>query len=299
MLSICIPTYNFPINQLVADLSDQAAKLTIDYEIIVIDDASDSEFCQLNSTIVSFPHARYIVLKNNIGRSKIRNLFIEQSLFENLLFIDCDAKVGKSDFLKLYIENLDKAPVIIGGVAYEKQKPESNKQFRWQYGHLRESTLAIERNKEPYNSFKTFNFLINKNILHIVRFDERMTGYGHEDTLFGLELKRNNIHILHIENPLLHLGIETNQVFINKTEKSIENLLHINYLYCNDSEFIQSVKLLRFYNNLNKAYKSIISIIFKIFRPLIRSVLFFKPSMILFDFYKIGYLCSIKRLKNQ
>ena len=60
-----------------------------------------------------------------------------------------------------------------------------------------------------------------------VKFDERITKYGHEDTLFGFELKKNNTQITHIDNPVINGNLETNEEFIEKTEEGLLNLLKI------------------------------------------------------------------------
>ena len=49
-------------------------------------------------------------------------------------------------------------------------------------------------------------------------FDETITHYGHEDTLFGLVLKKEGIKILHIDNPLMNCGLDTNLDVLLKTE---------------------------------------------------------------------------------
>jgi glycosyltransferase involved in cell wall biosynthesis len=298
MLSICIPTYNYSVVQLVKDLSGQAAQLNIPYEIIVIDDASDPAYSTQNNILATYAYTKFIILHKNIGRSKIRNLFLEKASYNCLLFIDCDAQVCNPLFLKNYMDQINESPVIIGGVAYDTKQPEKDRAFRWKYGHSRETTNAFERSKNPYHSFKTFNFLITKGILEQVRFDERLTDYGHEDTLFGLELKKQNIQILHIENPLIHLGIETNDVFLSKTEKGIHNLLYINSLYGVDSDFAKAVKLLAFYNNKGKFTRKTIATIFNLTKHLLQKVIFRSSNMLLFDFYKIGYMCSIDSIER-
>jgi len=71
MISVCIPVYNFNISELVNVIKDQITDF--DFELIVIDDASDENFKSDNKKILDF--CKYIELDKNIGRSKIRNLF--------------------------------------------------------------------------------------------------------------------------------------------------------------------------------------------------------------------------------
>lgn len=47
---------------------------------------------KINRTLES-KQVKYIELKKNIGRAKIRNLFIEYTTNPYLLFLDCDTKI--------------------------------------------------------------------------------------------------------------------------------------------------------------------------------------------------------------
>ena len=91
MLSVCIPVYNFNVTSLVEELSKQVRNLEVQVEIIIIDDCSLEAFRQVNEKACS--RETYIKLSENIGRSKIRNLFLEHAANEYLLFLDCDSVV--------------------------------------------------------------------------------------------------------------------------------------------------------------------------------------------------------------
>ncbi len=105
ILSICIPVYQFYVENLVSELRNQIQLENMDVEIILIDDASDENFRQKNRYLEG---VNYIQLEKNYGRSKIRNLFLEFAKGDYLLFLDCDGKVSSPDFLKNYIEILKK-----------------------------------------------------------------------------------------------------------------------------------------------------------------------------------------------
>ena len=91
MISICIPVYNFNITSLVNELSNQVNSLNIPCEIIVIDDCSEN-FKRINK--IECEKHTYIELSENIGRARIRNLFLKYAKYEYLLFLDCDSLVG-------------------------------------------------------------------------------------------------------------------------------------------------------------------------------------------------------------
>jgi glycosyltransferase involved in cell wall biosynthesis len=295
MLSICVPVYNFDITNLAFDLKNQADSSGIEYEIILVDDCSDIKFKEINRKVIGLKNVNYEEQAKNLGRSTIRNYLANKAKYENLLFIDCDAKIVNPSFITNYVQVIGEQRVIIGGVAYDTVQPSGEFLFRWKYGHSRESISADERSKNPYNSFKTFNFLISKKLFQLIKFDESLNGYGHEDTLFGYQLQKLKIEILHINNPLIHLGLETNQLFLLKTENGLHNLKKLFIQKQYENNFVQSIKLLKYYKKISPAGRKLLSVLFLVLQPLLKRNLFGKnPNMKLFDFYKLGFLCSIK-----
>ena len=99
MLSILIPVYNFNISNLVHALVDQIKDNSIEAEIIIVDDASDSQI-ESNHELQQLPFVTFEQLTQNIGRSKIRNYLASKARYNYLLFIDCDASIYSSHYLK-------------------------------------------------------------------------------------------------------------------------------------------------------------------------------------------------------
>ena len=298
MLSILIPNYNNNIIELVESLGNQADKIDIKYEVIIGDDASDKDIFRQNQTVTGRGNVKMTRQKERVGRSRIRNLLAEEANYEYLLFIDSDARVIHTDFLDNYLKNKDRAQVICGGTSYSEDPPDSkDRLLRWKYGKLREQRPASIRNKNPWVSFSTFNFLIHKPLFNKIRFDEDLSDYGHEDTLFGLQLKEYNISVHHIDNALLHTGLEKNTAFIEKTKKSLENLwaLYRNQNY--NTGFRDDIRLLRYYHCIERfGMKNLIILKFRCLQKLLeRNLSGTHPSIILFQFYKLGYYCLISK----
>lgn len=290
MISICIPVYNFTVAELVKKLSDQAGLLDVPSEIILIDDCSDSFFQKQN--VSTGKTGIYIQLEKNIGRAAIRNRFFNYAKYDNLLFLDCDSVILSEDFLSNYVNAIRKHPnsLICGGREYRKLPPKRAEMLRWKYGIKRESKTCEVRNQCPNRSFMTNNFSISKKIFEAVKFDERLVEYGNEDTLFGFELRKRNINIIHIDNPVLNGYLENNAEYIKKTEAAISNLRNILEFTNYDKDLVDSVTLLRIFYKLFKA-RRIIEIIFMILRPVIKYFLIKGYiNLYLFDFYKLGFL---------
>ena len=294
MLSILIPSYNFDIINLVKEFHFQANELDIDFEIIIIDDASpDKKYRKINSELSLLENVEYIQLGKNIGRSKIRNLLAEKAKYPYLLFADSDTLIEKDDFIKSYIESCKDAEIIFGGIAYKSTPPEDRTQYlRWFYGTKREQIPANIRQKQGNRLFMTGNFLISKKVFEKIQFDEKITQYGHEDTVFAYEAAQNSISIKHIDNPLIHIGLETSEKFIEKTKVAVKNLKKIaenkNY-----KELFSTIRLWSIYQKIKFA-KFFVKIIFKFTKKIIeRNLKGNKPKLSYFDFYKLGYLCSL------
>lgn len=296
MISICIPIYNFNISALVEELGRQMKELDVLVELILIDDCS-TQFKEENKA-VCVPHS-YIQLEKNNGRAKIRNLFLDYAQYDYLLFLDCDALIIKKDFISNYSKVLSKSPQLVcGGRVYPKKQPERTKLLRWKYGVKKETQSVEVRRLHPNTSFMTNNFLVSKQLLLDIKFNENISQYGHEDTLFGYELKKKNIEITHIDNPILNGDIEINEIFLRKTKEGVKNLATILQGKGYDKDFIKEVHLLSFYNKI-KAFELVIVLIFRLSEPLIHSSL--KNgwvSLSLFDFYKLGLFIRYKRRLN-
>lgn len=296
MISILIPIYNYDVSILVNDLLYQLSCLNIDFEIILGDDGSDEEFRQKNRKLSNNDKIIYYEEPLNIGRSAIRNKLANLASYNNLIFIDCDMSLEKnSNYIKNYINYIDFNGVVCGGYSYELKCYDINYILRWKYGIKREALPAEIRNKKKYIHFLTGNFMIKKSIFSNILFDEKLKCYGYEDTLFAFNLMKNNIPILHIDNETLHKVQANNKIFIEKSEQALKNLLTI-FNSLGDNDFVYKIKILKYYVLLKKfKLKRIFIVFFKIFKNIIYNALVNSknPSIILFDIYRLGYICEL------
>ncbi len=288
MVSICIPVFNFDVRQLVTALNPQVLGLGVPCELVLIDDGSDEEFKKINRPVCN-RHV-YVELPENIGRARIRNLFLEYTKYKFLLFLDCDSLIISDDFLKKYVASVKEAGVnvVCGGRVYDSQKPAREYLLRWKYGIERESRSIALRQRNPNRSFMSNNFLIRREVLSKFPFDERITRYGHEDTLLGFVLKKNGIKIKHIHNPVLNGELEINSEYLRKNAISIKNLGTILEYVRYDSDFIRDIGLLRFYRKI-KPLAPLLKRLYQITGPLVVAAL--KNGWValwMFDFYKLG-----------
>lgn len=297
MLSILIPTYNYNVYPLVADLNEQSTLLKIVFEIIVLDDCSSNPFIE-NENINNLEYARYEMLPKNIGRSAIRNKLAREAKFDNLLFLDADTLISSEHFIKIYSSHFTEAyQIVYGGITYQKEKPSSDQLLRWKYGKKREALAVIDRNKNPYLRFLTLNFLIRKEVFDQVNFNETIPNLRHEDTLFAMDLKKRNIKIKHIENPVVHLGIESSKVFLEKSIESVDALslfIDQNLIQARETKLSRKALNLRFLK-----IAPLVLFFYRAFKKTIKTnLLSDRPSLFLFDIYRLGYFLEIKSNKN-
>lgn len=295
-ISVCIPIFNSDATSLVNKLIEQANFLENKIEIVVIDDCSNADWKLKNESIQNL--CNYIKLTKNNGRSKIRNLFLNHAKGEFFLFIDGDSEIISDNFLADYLNFTEKnnPEVIIGGSIYQTQRPNRSHFLRWKYSVCRESKSAETRENVNFG-FKTNNFLIQKRLFAQTLFNETLSGYGHEDTLFGFQLSRKKINLQHIENPVLNKHLDSNEVFLRKTENAVGNLVQM-YNMSEDFPEIKEIKLIHFYEKIaQQRLISIVTILFTIGKPILFVLLkggYFRLWM--FDFYKLGLF--IRKIKS-
>ncbi len=289
MISICIPIYNFDVRPLVGQLFKEIQSLNNGCEIICIDDDSDDYFKNINGNFCD-KCGEYVQLYENIGRAKIRNLFLKYAANDYLLFLDCDSIVANDNFVSNYLMCLsDKPNVVCGGRVYPPERPETHFLLRWKYGHKRESKPASLRKRKPHKSFMTNNFVIHKSVLLNIQFEERISKYGHEDTLYGFMLHQNGIMVVHTDNSILNGELETNAEFLAKSDMALENLAFIIAQLNENREFVSNVTILRWYYRL-KAFKLlfIVSLMHALFLKCFRKKLISGKACIrVFDMYKL------------
>lgn len=283
MLSVLIPAFNYSPAALVEVLHTQAEKLNVPVEIVVCDDGSQPP---LHST----PHSKLVRNPQNLGRMATRKRLIEEAKFDHLLFLDADVMPVSLDFLKTYTREADSnVQILSGGCIYPKEKP-MGCELRWKYGQYREALPLARRSKYPYKSFISANYLIKKSIAHEMHNRLKINTYG-SDLWIGQYFQSLKTNIKHIDNPVLHLGLESNVFFL---DKSIQALLTLAELIKTNPKQLQS-KMGNYYLLAKKWHILFgVRLIFSLFaKPMQSNLLGKQPFLWVFDLYRLGYLCQI------
>jgi len=292
MLSILIPTYNYAILALVKNVHQQCLEAQIPFEIICLDDQSDNDYQIENLIISTLPNCIYNVNQTNVGRTRTRQQLAEQAKYDWLLFLDADVIPVTSAFIQHYIDAIQPNTVIFGGYQYEKESTDASKILRYRYGKEREEKYASERNKNPYTYVFSGNMLVPKSIFLNFNYQANEKNYG-MDIYFGYQLYQQQISVLHLDNPILHLGLETNEVYFQKALQGVESrkkyLLH-------EKGVDQMNPLVQAYFKLKKlGLTKLVAVGFKIVAPYLKkNILSTNPKLVYFDIYRLGYLCSLE-----
>lgn len=288
MLSVLIPTYNYKCYTLVHDLQQQLEATNVEYEILVAEDGGKDQVAAIsNHRINDLPHCHYIRRQHNVGRAAIRNYLADESKGDWLLFMDSDGLIIRKDFVQKYIDAINEGhDVVCGGIFHSDRCPSKQQSLRWKYEKVYELRYG-----NVGKTFRSFAFTIRRSIFDKVRFCEEYRWYGWEDVQFGNALEALGAKVYCIDNPLENKDIETNVVFLKKTEEAMRTLSDFS------DELSQSVGLLKFVNKIDRMHLSwLFSLTFRLTKPLLRRNLLGKsPNLRIFAFYKLGYYLNNRR----
>ncbi len=289
MLSILIPLYNYNISELLNSVYSQCEHANIIYEIIILDDNSSTK----QNKIINDKNVIFIKNESNIGRTETRQKLSKKAQYNWLLFLDADVLPVNTNFIENYFNktksiNFD---LCYGGLKYSAEKPSKNEILRWKYGIAKEDISPEVRKKKPFKNITSANLLIKKELFIDTNKDLIGNLYGY-DTIFSLKLIAKKAKVLHIENPVYHLGLESNEVYLKKKELSVETIFK---LYKNKKLNTGNNDLLKTFVFLKKI--KLITLVASIFKQtkkiLTRNILSSNPNIKLLNLYKLGYFCQV------
>lgn len=226
-LSILIPCYNDSCTQLVDDLHKQLSALDgVKWEILVGDDGSTmSNIVASNRSVNRKNGCRYVEYGENRGRAATRNALAKEATYDNLLFIDCGVEIRTDGFARAYINKIGVADVVCGGFYVANDNGNGRSSLRYVYEKkFAEKHNSATRQKHPYHSFRSCNFMISRKLFLKTGFNEDMKGYGYEDVALGKLLKELGAKVLHIDNAVTYTDFEDNGKFMEKTLEAMNTL---------------------------------------------------------------------------
>ncbi len=287
LLSVLIPVYQHHpaalLETLAKQLKTQAAG---EVEVLIGDDSADEAFLSWHQAYSASTHPWLRIYKypQNLGRSKSRNFLIEKASGQYVWFLDGDVTLPDG-LLTAYLEKLnDTQAVWCSGIACPQGA--TNNLRNW-YTNQVETKEAVERNKAPYRSFSAANFAMPTAFAENVKFPESHSGYGHEDTHFGLQLLEAGYKVKHFDLAVWHASEESDQTYLAKVKDAVANLA---LLYRTDRLFQKhrsEIKLIRSWEPFSAlGITFFVSLLTPIFE---KQLLQGKRSLRVLNLYKLGW----------
>jgi glycosyltransferase involved in cell wall biosynthesis len=240
-LSVLIPVWRSRPIELLHALAQQARALQLSLEIWVCDDSADPAYYEWHSLFSGHPSIRILTFSENLGRSRARNTLLAQANGLWVLWLDGDLEIPP-DFLKPYQEIIGRigrepselGPLYCGGIRVDPNAgfPDGDKKDGgWLVGRLRhryalqvEGAPAAVRQRAPYRWVRAAHCLMPARAARSLSFPEYLQGYGHEDTHWAFQIQSKGMSVHHLDHPVEHKGIDTDEVFVEKSRQAIRNL---------------------------------------------------------------------------
>lgn len=283
-ITIGIPTFNDDPNRLI----DQLVRYYSNdiHEIIIYNDASTIPINVSSHKLVTFLNGI-----QNIGDVESRRKIAEAATTDWILFIDADIQIPTINFTSSFLVHLDKFELVYATVTYQKTLNNPNHSLRWKYGISREQRKP-SNNYEIYKYFVSACFIIQKKqFLDISKNVPK--GYG-LDIWLAKRFKEEQIKIKHASTRIIHLGLEENTIFYNK---SIEGIKNTALQYKNGQLDGASRPVITLYERINSlGLSSVFTSVVTIFKPrLEQNILGKNPNLRFFDILKLyHFIKSIK-----
>ncbi len=291
MFSIVISVFNYDCTELVKELIRSCSVAKVDYEILVGNDCStDPGTLAALERIGTMPHCRVLNEERNIGKAYMLYHLADEAVYPYLIIIDSDARVPADDFIEKYRQAAQGHDVVSGHVIVLKEALRKDNQLRHRYEFAAAGERALEyRRKHPYKNLCTINLLIKRSVFLATPFPKDCYQYGYEDTILGIDLEQMGVEIVHIDNPLIHNNIDSNESFINKTHKALHVLAGLDRFYQERIRISATALKLQRWHMLWA-----VKLWHKLFGSLERRVLLsLWQSVTLFNIYKLGYYSTI------
>lgn len=221
---IHILNHNYDPKSVLDSLTDQLHNRNVDIQVIVWDDFSAPEFREVLSDHRSkyrFPFITWKMGRENVGRSGMRQKILDFQRTGWLVSMDSDM-IPDDDFIDQMLDALqDPSTVYLGQHYYQSETPAEPFILHWTYGRHRE---LRSRSQDNFQHFSTGIFALHGSLTPELRFDPKLRTYGHEDTMFGMQLREKDIPVRQTAMRAQHQGLIVQDRFIDRQLDAVRNL---------------------------------------------------------------------------
>lgn len=229
-LDICIPVYRTDPTGLVSALARQNGARQAGLRIL--DDGSQDLALTraITRALAGYPGPSTLLTAiENRGRAEARNALLNAAESDWILLLDSDMRVDDTAFLQTYRDAAraqDGPCCIVGGFTIDPALVTRQTRLHARQSILSECLPAATRATDSGRYVFTSNIFLHRAILGQVPFDAGFTGWGWEDVDWGLRLA-SRFAVIHIDNPAVHLGLDTAPMLLAKYGQSGANFLRL------------------------------------------------------------------------
>ncbi|ESQ89139.1 glycosyl transferase [Asticcacaulis sp. AC460] len=226
-LSVLIPFYKESPLALLEALQTRDPH---EVEIILIDDGSG--MAQITADVAMFingsPMAcELITLDENEGRARGRNRLTTAARGRYFLFLDADMLPDDAGFLDRWLDaTVDGPSAVFGGFTLLQAPRTPETEIHRQMALKSDCLDAATRSLQPEKYVFTSNLLIRRDVFETEGFDPAFTGWGWEDTEWGMRVAAR-YGVGHIDNTATHMGLDRAETLARKYEQSVANFARV------------------------------------------------------------------------
>jgi len=226
-LSVLIPFYKDNASTLLQDLDVQITNNPI--EVLFYDDGTGDPVLtvQMRGGIQTAKGAvKLITNAANQGRSAARNGLFEAARADWVLFLDADMRPSSDNFLENYLRlvETDSTDIIFGGFEVETHQADPDRDLHRALSEISDCLTLDERQAGGPQYVASSNLCVRRQVLEIEPFDSGFTGWGWEDSEWAARVSKL-FTLVHVDNPAIHLGLETTATLLNRFATSGPNYL--------------------------------------------------------------------------
>lgn len=226
-LSVLIPFYKDDAADLLTRLDSQIGDQAI--EILLYDDGTnDDDLTSRMRAVAQNAKGAVGLITNtdNQGRSAARNQLFVKSRGDWVLFLDADMRPSTDDFLTNYLSFIEncRADILFGGFEVEAHQEDADRDIHRALSEISDCLTLDERQAAGPQYVASSNLCVRRDVLHTEPFDPGFAGWGWEDSEWAARVSKR-FTLVHIENPAVHLGLETTETLLKRFATSGPNYL--------------------------------------------------------------------------
>jgi hypothetical protein len=227
LLTIASPYFrDDPTGWITALARDPAAS---EVEVVVVDDGTGDPAldARVRAAIEAWPGpARGVRFHANRGRAQARNRLIRCASGRYILFVDADMMPADDRFLSRYLDiaRRESAAIVFGGFTTRGSAVTRQTRLHHDLSERADCLPAIDRSLRGAYAVASNNLLVRADVLARHAFDPDFTGWGWEDTEWAVRATDDGFGLIHIDNPAVHVGLDTTETVLKKYREAGMNL---------------------------------------------------------------------------